>query len=521
MAVELSSAGASSSGFRRVVNVAGLVLAAAAGASAAFLPDPFAPMAVACVVGLFFFAALSPTPTALAVVAVSTIPGILSRVQLVSVGIKAVALRPEEAAVLGLCAGHGLRLLRRRPGSTIERTWLLFTALLGLSLLFSLRLWSVSEQAVGLLYATRWLLFGAVLWAAAEEAQRGVAHQQRLLRLIVFSALMLSAFGFLQYLFLPNMADLKAAFPQIAEVLTDPHEERLVSTVLDPNLLGALLAPAIAIAFARALNAGPAQRARAYAPVAVLLAAILLTVSRGTLLSAAIGCAVVAVLTAPRLLWGFVLLVPGVAISAPRLFSRFGEALWAPGGVPLTLLGLKFQPEPSAFARIKSWLAASRIIEEHPLWGVGYNNYGLALLKHHEEGAVLYGTDSSLLHMLATCGLVGFAAYLLLLGRIVRSAYVAGQSDTGPERAMGVGIVGALAAMLTASVFTNALSYPPVLIYLWLMAGTASALHAKRPSAAKVPADLRDEPSPHIAARGSTVSLPPRKRRDESVSRDA
>jgi hypothetical protein len=451
-----------------------LIAAALVGTIPGFLQDPFAPFALAICAGLFVFTAFAPGPVALAVVIFSTVPGILGRVQVASLGIKAIAVRPEEVAGLGLMLGHGLRLFRSTREEPVVRRWALFSWVATASFLLSLRLWDPAAMAAGALYIVRWAILGVVLWLAVEESRTSVERQTSALGAILAAATALSVLGFLQLAFFPNMSDLQRTFPEVAASLTDPHVGRLVSTVLDPNLLGVILAPAFVIAVARLVSGPREGRRPALLCAGAILVAMLLTVSRGTLLAAAIGSATVFALVAPRMLWGLVVVVPGLAVVAPRLFQRFQEGLWAPDGVPISLLGFKFQPEPSAYARIESWLAALRIVGEHPLAGVGYNNFGLALLENHEKSAVLYGADSSLLLILGTCGIFGLAVYVWLLGRIVQDAMAAFRRNPGTERWIPVAVLGAFAAMMAGSISTNALIYPPVMICLWTLAGVAA-----------------------------------------------
>jgi len=75
----------------------------------------------------------------------------------------------------------------------------------------------------------------------------------------------------------------------------------------------------------------------------------------------------------------------------------------------------------------------------------------------------------------------GLGAYLWILCRILGDALAAAGKAAWEARATGAGVVGAMVALLFAAIFTNALIYPPVLIYLWAMAGTVAALREEAP----------------------------------------
>jgi hypothetical protein len=458
----------------RLLIAAGLLVVAICAVTPT-LEDCFRPLSIVLGVALCLFAALSPPHIALAVAIASCTVGIVGRVQVVQVGMKAVAIRPEEAAIIGLWLGHGWRWLqtRTRPQAKVFSVWLLFSVWAALSFVLSMRLWSLSQLAAGSLYVFRWFAFGGVLLLSLEVGKT-TEGRRFILRSVVGCGVVLSVLGFAQLVFVPDMRDMKRLLPQVAQVLTDPHIGRLVSTVLDPNLLGVLLAPAGAIAFAHAILAPAGARARAWAPFVIILVAIVLTISRSAMLALGAGCATVAAVIAPRLLWGLVAALPGVALLAPKVFQRFQEALWRPDGTLVTVLGVTIRPEPSAYARVKSWVAAARIIGEHPFLGVGYNNYGLALAKNGEEGAVLYGADATLMLIAATCGLFGFVLYAWTLFRVAGDAFTATRLSDSAARSAGAGVLGTLAAMLVASIFTNGLIYPPALIFLWSVAGVSA-----------------------------------------------
>lgn len=482
--------------------------AAVVGLLVASTEDPLIVLPPIFALALFLFAALSPVEKSLHVVIGSLAVGCLGRVPLGEVGFKAIALRGEEAAVLGLMMSAGWRLLRAPKDVSAKRlrnAWLAFTAMAAVSLVASARIWTVSEIKPGALYFVRWLGFGAVVLAAAMVAHnRG--SRNGIVSALVTTAVALSVLGFIQLGIWPNMENIEAFFPIVRTMLTDPHQGRLVSTMLDPNLLGSILAAASALLMARLLTGPREQRAGAALQLAIILVAIFLTVSRGSLLSSAFGMGVVVALAAPRVLPFVGVGMVGALALAPRLFSRFQEAIWAPDGIPLRILGLELRPEPSAYARWKSWAYAADVVEAHPILGIGYNNYGLAQKALGDASAALFGTDSSVLLILATCGPIGVILYLRLLWRVLADARRAQVRGETPEaRANGLGVIGAFASLLLAAIFTNALIYPPVMIVLWTLAGVAAGEADALPAAVKKPAPV---PSPERAPLSTSSSEP-------------
>lgn len=445
-------------------------LAAAADDALEILPPLFA-------LALFLFAALSPVERSIQVVIGSIAVGCLGRIPLGEVGFKAIAIRGEEAAVMGLMLSAGLRLFKSpelRHANRLRSGWLGFSAIAAISLLASARLWTFGELAPGALYLVRWFGFGAVLYAASLVTQQE-AVRSSIIRSIIATATALSVLGFLQLFFWPNMENIESFFPIVRQMLTDPHKNRLVSTMLDPNLLGAILAAASSLLMARILVGPKQERLGSGLLLGLLLLAIFLTVSRGSLLSTVFGMGVVVAVAAPRVLPLAGLAALGPLALAPRLFSRFQEAIWAPDGIPLKILGLSLRPEPSAYARWQSWAYAAEVVEKHPFLGIGYNNYGLAQLAIGDSSAALFGTDSTVLLVLATCGPLGVLLYLRLLWGMLFDAFKTQKLSSNPKsRANGLGVIGAMSSLLLAAIFTNALIYPPVLILLWAMGGVVA-----------------------------------------------
>ncbi|MFM2151765.1 MAG: hypothetical protein RL199_200, partial [Pseudomonadota bacterium] len=237
---------------------------------------------------LLVFALFAPLGPALAAAGLSLAAGILGRVHLCFWGAKPIALRPEEAAALGLTLGHVdlSDAWRRLRASATGRWWTAFSASLVASTLWSFTRYDAGAILPGTLYLVRWLAFGSVLLAAQRFVDKG-GSPEGLVRPILQAGLLLSLMGLLQRALLPDMSQLRAVLPQLEKAMLDPHEGRLVSTVLDPNLLGAMLAGIAALLLARLLAGSVDGTRRTLAAWALVVLAIVLTVSRGSMLALA------------------------------------------------------------------------------------------------------------------------------------------------------------------------------------------------------------------------------------------
>jgi hypothetical protein len=294
------------------------------------------------------------------------------------------------------------------------------------------------------------------LWSAVERAVLAVA-----------------AFGVFQVFAFEHFA--QTVYPQGPEYIRwDYQGRRLVSTLLDPNFAGILVAFPLLVYVAR-LSFG--LRVRAWKG-ALLLAALLLTVSRGAVLAFCAGLLVVVAARGAR----------------PRLARAAGLVALAalpfvPALVSFASGFRKFSIDESAMARVQSWVRAVTVIGDNPVVGVGYNTYpyvrrayGWAVADNLPAG----GLDGGLLFVTVLTGFVGLALYLGLLGVVlVRCRRLWRDRDAPADaRAFGLGTAAATVALVLHSATVNSLLLPFLMEPHWLMAG-AVYLHARAARAAR------------------------------------
>jgi O-antigen ligase len=123
-------------------------------------------------------------------------------------------------------------------------------------------------------------------------------------------------------------------------------------------------------------------------------------------------------------------------------------------------------PDASARHRFGSWEEGWQLFLDKPLIGQGYNRYGDAAL---ELGTIkdtnihsANGSDSSLLTVLATTGLLGFLPFIAIYGLILRWAW----------RDREIGLIGGITGLFVHSIFVNSLLFPLLLAPLWILIGS-------------------------------------------------
>jgi O-antigen ligase len=344
---------------------------------------------------------------------------------------------------------------------TVALTGLLFAAIGGLSALLALPRFGLSifELAASLAYLVRWLFYFALYIVMINVIRAKEAAG--IWNTLETAILIFATFGIFQAAFLPNFALM--VYPDARHYVDwDLQHHRLVSTVLDPNFAGALILCALLVQLAR-LSQGASVAA--WKPL-LLLTALVLTVSRSSILAFLVGGTVILAVRGltKRLLQFAGVVVVLMAISAPRIIE-FARAY------------NKFDMEdPSALSRVIMWMRGLRVLSDHLVIGIGFNTWGYVQESYGWEryGVSTYSIEGGLLFVAVMTGLLGlviflwmFAAALARCRRLWRSAAVA------PEwRGLAVGTAAFTCALIAHSAFTNSLFYPFLiepLFVLWAL----------------------------------------------------
>jgi hypothetical protein len=327
------------------------------------------------------------------------------------------------------------------------------------------------ELGFSLAYLARWVAYFGVYVVIVNTATE--ADAPGLWRAYERTALAFALFGIVQSIFLPGFAQM--VFPsESSNVQWDKQGHRLVSTLLDPNFAGAFVLLPFLVLLAR-LSHG--ERVRPW-KLAVLLAALLMTVSRSSVLALIAGLAVIAS-------------VRGVERRLLRA-AAFGTAALLPF-VPLLLRFAvsfdKLRVDDSAMLRVVSWLRALTVFADNPWIGVGFNTYGFVQGAYGFEAATTesgFTLDGGLLFIAVMTGVVGVALYFWMIRVVLRRCRALWRdASRAPEvRGTALGVGAGTVAILVHSVFVNSLLLPFLLEALWLLWGLVF-LHARRPPVAR------------------------------------
>jgi probable O-glycosylation ligase (exosortase A-associated) len=239
---------------------------------------------------------------------------------------------------------------------------------------------------------------------------------------------------------------------------------------LDNNGAGLMLAMGVPICILLWDHVRGRRRWVFLACVPVIIHAVMMTYSRGAMLSLLVTSPLVAVRCQRRLqmgLLGAFLLLVGIPIMAgPEVRARF-----------LTLE--KNEEDESANIRRRAWAAAWKMAEENPIFGVGIRNSNLL---SYSYGADMPGRTihSQYLQIAADNGFVGMGLYVAMLASVfadVRFCRLAvkGRSDPRSSRVYLVATASetSLAVFCFGSAFLSLENFE--LPYLLLLAGSQLA----------------------------------------------
>ncbi len=260
------------------------------------------------------------------------------------------------------------------------------------------------------------------------------------------------------------------------DVPTAFDASRLSGGILDPNTLAASLLPALAIcAFGMWAVRGP-MRWLLGSCAALFVGAILLTGSRGALVGLAVVVVGSLILGGPlrRTMLALALGLTAVAVgwyafAAP---AQMKERIADPGG---------------GTGRLDLWMLGGRVVEDHPITGVGAGNFRVVEPRYFSETINLPNSEfyvdtpivvhSTYLEVLTELGVVGFFLFAaIIVGSLVltwRAAQEFSRIDPALElwtRGLLVGVLG----LLTAFGFISA----PYDKQMWLLLALGVALYS-------------------------------------------
>jgi len=355
-----------------------------------------------------------------------------------------------------------------------------FAAVAIISLLLNSAELTVEELLASGFYIIRWIEYAGIYFVVhdivrskGKEGESPSAPKiERFTLGFLATGFVISILGFIQLRVFPD-------FSPMVQYGWDPHQGRLLSTWFDPNFLGGFLI-LILIACSNIMllywqREKPASReVFMYTFIAlavpIIFIAFILTYSRSSYVSffPAIILNIVLYIfigSGKRKLVKLLLVSVAillVSVAVVLVFPRAQERIQGARNIDVT-----------AKARIESWKQAWQSIEDNYLIGVGYNTLrytrSIATSTLHSAS----GTDSSMLTVWLTTGIIGLLSYLIIFLFILKESFLAfyNKNNSRITRALGLTLVTSIVALLIHSMFVNSLLYPHIMLSLWILVG--------------------------------------------------
>jgi len=249
-------------------------------------------------------------------------------------------------------------------------------------------------------------------------------------------------------------------------------DARIWLPYLTSNELGTTLATAAALLAGLAADGHRRLRLAAGAGLAVVVAALVLTWSRGAWLGAAAGLAVVLIL-GPRqgrrlgLLVVVATLLVTIPLAAPRLRWHLERIL-------------DLAPTQGPFSRVAVWRIGARVFAERPLLGSGLSTFGFMYERHRSDAngpEIAPSAHNLLLNVAAELGVAGLAAVALLIGAGLRAMlrWRARHPPGDRQRQTATLALAAAVALLVHQLVDGTIMFMAVAVGLFALLGLAAA----------------------------------------------
>jgi O-antigen ligase len=322
------------------------------------------------------------------------------------------------------------------------------------SLLINIPNYKLDQIAVSSLYLLRWIAYSSLYLVVINLHTN---DKKYLTKLLFISGCIILFLGILQFVFYQNLGNL-------FYLGWDIHLYRLFSTFFDPNFAGAFFSIFTVYMLGYLLHEkNRAKRFYIWALALLSVLAVVLTYSRSSLVALGVSIFIfLALIRKGKYILLFLLLLAIIILSSPKIFQTEGTNLFR---------------SYSSIERVKNSKVAFDIFQRSPIIGVGFNTYRYAQYEYGylkgDKWAITHsgsGADNSYLFILATTGVIGFVAYLMLLSRTY--SVIRGKNIKSKKNNRWVIVsLSSMSGILISSLFINSLFYPPLMLWMWILIG--------------------------------------------------
>ena len=290
------------------------------------------------------------------------------------------------------------RLVEKKPPTTppLAPFVVLFTGIGIISLLFSLFRFNLTEVGIGSLYLLRWISYASLYFVAYEYNDK-----QKLLKALMAAGVVSALFGLFQYFLYPNLRNLMY-------LGWDPHEYRIFGTFFDSGFAGIIYVLTLILIVYFYLQNNINKTLLISAGLITYLA-LALTYARSSYLAFLTAFFILSILKQTYKFALISIMLIGITVFVLPRPSETSE-------------GVKLERTASVSARGDNYLHTLSIIEDNPVVGVGFNTLryenskrGYVAPIDEDISHAAAGSDSSLLFVAATTGIIGLILYIFVV----------------------------------------------------------------------------------------------------------
>lgn len=157
---------------------------------------------------------------------------------------------------------------------------------------------------------------------------------------------------------------------------------------------------------------------------------------------------------------------------------RIGETLERPLAGTATVDSVKDSLDPNSRYRIEIWKGAVAMIRQNPLLGVGYNLFE-SKIQHYWPELEAMDTHNTYLLIASEMGIPALFIFLLMVFLVMGKALSLYRiTQDSLSKALSLGFLAGIFALLISHFFTNELDAPEVSGYFWVLAAMIYRLRA-------------------------------------------
>lgn len=312
---------------------------------------------------------------------------------------------------------------------------------------------SLNEFFISFAYLLRWIAYAGVFFVVSDFNKK---FKRKISKLLIIIGSFIVGLGYVQFFFYPNLRNLYY-------LGWDEHMHRMFSVFLDPNFAGSFFV----LFFLFLINIIFRNKNIAVGLLAFLtLGAVFLTFSRSALIMLIVSSSLFFILINKKK-WIVILL--GITLLVLGISSKYSN-----------IENINLFRVVSSEARFESAREAVKVIQDYPVFGVGFNAYKYAKINFglsvNSPGAISHadaGTDNSFLFVLATTGIAGIIFYLNLLWSILKKSYLSYKinEENDIQKYLAIAAIASLLGIIINSLFINSLFYSFIMIWLWILLG--------------------------------------------------